>query len=182
MMLSPSVLARAGVSVLVVPVFPLHRGFEAPSSRPFRDEIKGIRRRASAPAGSKVVRISGLQARPLRGGTSISTQRVHNVPLRLASRRVLPRLLPPVDRQVEQPIAVIHHLDAARRRPVSLEDLGPVSQVARRASYLPGVLSRGCRTSPGGRIPRHLPAHEGAVPGALFVGALAKQTKVTSRE
>src|SRR5580658_84378 len=44
--------------------------------------------------------------------------------------RVLPRLLPPVDGQVEQVIVVIHHLDTAACRPISLEDLGSLSQVA----------------------------------------------------
>ena len=43
---------------------------------------------------------------------------------------ILPPLLPPVNRQVEQPIAVIHRLDAAPRRPASLEDIGSLSQVA----------------------------------------------------
>jgi hypothetical protein len=85
----------------------------------------------SAPAGSQVVRIPGLQARPLGDGTSIGTVRVLAFrPLRPAGRRVLPLLLPSVDGQVEQPVAVIHHLDAAPRRPVSLEDIGPSSQVA----------------------------------------------------
>ena len=85
----------------------------------------------SAVAGSQVVRIPGLQARPLDDGTSIDAVRVHAFrPLWPASRRVLPRLLPPVDGQVEQPIAVIHRLDAAPRRPVSLEDFGSLSQVA----------------------------------------------------
>jgi hypothetical protein len=51
-------------------------------------------------------------------------------PLRPAGRRVLPRLLPPVDGQVDQPVAVVHRLDAAPRRPVSLEDLCSLSQVA----------------------------------------------------
>jgi hypothetical protein len=51
-------------------------------------------------------------------------------PLWLADRRPFPRHLPPVDRQVEQSKAVVHSLDAAPRRPVSLEDLGPLSQVA----------------------------------------------------
>src|SRR3982074_278512 len=88
-------------------------------------------RRVSGPSGSQVVRIPGLQARPLGGGTSIGTDTLLAFPpLWPAGRRVLPRLLPPVDGQVEQPIAVIHRLDAASRRPVSLEDIGFLSQVA----------------------------------------------------
>jgi carboxymuconolactone decarboxylase family protein len=56
----------------------------------------------SAPAGSQVVRIPGLQARPLGGGTSIGTGNLLALPpLWPAGRRVLPRLLPPVDGQIE---------------------------------------------------------------------------------
>src|SRR5712692_5390531 len=87
-------------------------------------------RTGSAPAGSQVVRIPGLQAGPLGGGTSIGTGNLLAFkPLWPAGRRVLPRLLPPIDGQVEQPIAVIHRLDAAHRRPVRLEDIGSLSQV-----------------------------------------------------
>src|SRR5579863_10007402 len=82
-------------------------------------------------AGPQVVRIPGLQARPLGGGTPIGTDILLALePLGPAGWRVLPHLLPPVDRQVEQPVAVIHRLDAAARRPVSLEDIGSLSQVA----------------------------------------------------
>src|SRR5438132_6733168 len=82
--------------------------------------------RGSAPAGSQVVRIPGLQARPLGGGTSIGTGNLLAFkPLWPAGRRVLPRLLPPVDGQVEQPVAVIHRLDAASRRPVVSKTLDP---------------------------------------------------------
>ena len=96
-------------------------------------------------------------------------------PLRPAGRRVLPPLLPPVDGQVEQPIAVIHRLDAAPRRPVSLEDLGSLSQVANEVHHAhPASNQEGIERVPG-RVPRHLPAHEVAVPGALFVRALAKR-------
>src|ERR1700691_6273803 len=70
----------------------------------------------------------GLHARPLRGGTSIHTAEL--LALEPAGRRVFPRLLPPVDSQVEQPVAVVHRLDAAPRRPVSLEDFGSLSQIA----------------------------------------------------
>ena len=85
----------------------------------------------SAPAGSQVVGIPGLQARPLGGGTSIGTEILLAFkPLWPAGRRVLPRLLPPIDGQVQQPIAVIHRLDAATCRPVSLEDIGCLSQIA----------------------------------------------------
>src|ERR1700674_1831790 len=110
--------------------FPAARLRASPPRRGLWARSRGFGRRGSAPTGSEVVRIPGLQSRPLGGGTSIGTQRVHNVPLRPAGRRVLPRLLPPVDGQVEQPIVVIHHLDATNCGPVSLEDTGSLSQVA----------------------------------------------------
>src|SRR6202007_1544357 len=69
-----------------------------------------------------------------------------------AGRPVFSRLLPPVDGQVEQLVAVVHRLDAAPRRPVSLEDFGAVSQVAKCASCPPGVQPRGFRASPPGPI------------------------------
>jgi hypothetical protein len=51
-----------------------------------------------APAGSELVRIPGLQARPLGGGTSIGTGTlVAFPPFWPGGRRVLPRLLAPVD-------------------------------------------------------------------------------------
>src|SRR5947209_711890 len=85
----------------------------------------------SALPGAQIVGIPGLQARPLGDGTSIGTEVLLAFkPLRPAGRRVLPRLLPAVDGQVEQPVAVIHRLDAAYRRPVGLEDVGSFSQVA----------------------------------------------------
>jgi hypothetical protein len=58
-----------------------------------------------------VVGIPGLQARPLGGGTSIGTEMLLAFPLLWpAGRRVLPRLLSPVDRHVEQSVAVVHRL------------------------------------------------------------------------
>ena len=55
-------------------------------------------RTCSAPAGSQLVRIPGLQARPLGGGTPISTGNLVAIPpFWPGGRRVLPRLLPPVD-------------------------------------------------------------------------------------
>src|SRR5262245_8887653 len=79
---------------------------------------------------SKVVGIPSLQARPLHDGTSIGTVLVLVFrSLWPAGWRVLPCLLAPVHRQVEQTVAVIHRLDAAPRRPVGLEDLGSLSQI-----------------------------------------------------
>jgi hypothetical protein len=90
-----------------------------------------------------------------------------------AGRLVLPRLPPPVDGQVKQPIAVIYRLDAAPRRPVRLEDIGSLSannvHHAHPASNQEGV----GRVL--GRVPRHLPAPEVVAPGALFVWTLAKR-------
>src|ERR1700729_3018427 len=86
--------------------------------------------RGSATAGVQVVRIPGLQARPLGGGTSIGTDSLLAFkPLWPAGRRVLPCLLPPVDRHVEQIVAIVHRLATAPRCPVSLEDIGFLSQV-----------------------------------------------------
>ena len=113
-----------------------------------------------------------LQARPLGAGTSIGSDILLAVkPLWPAGRRGFPRLLPPVDGQVEQPIAVIHRLYAAPRRPVCLEDIGSLSEVANDVHH-PGPPANQERVERVlGRVPRHLPAHEVAVPGALFVRA-----------
>src|SRR6202034_4068365 len=93
---------------------------------------------------------------------------------RPAGRRLLPLLLPPVDGQVEQWVAVAHHFDAATRRPIGLEDLGALAQVAddMHSADPPSHQERLQRT-PGRRVPGLAPAHELAVPGALFIGALA---------
>src|ERR1700720_2412014 len=127
-------------------------------------------------ASAQIVRMPGLQARPLGGGTSIGTGNLLALkPLWPAGRRVLPRLLPPVDGHVEQPVAVIHRLDAAYRRPVSLEDIGSFSEVANDVHHAhPASNQEGVERALG-RVPRHLPTHEVAVPGALFVRALAKR-------
>jgi hypothetical protein len=131
----------------------------------------------SALTGSQVVRIPGPQARPLDDGASVDAVRVRAFrPLWPAIRRVLPRLLPTLDGQVKQPIAVIHRLDAAPRRPVSLEDLGSLSQVTNDVHHAyPASNQEGFERVPGGRVPRHLPTHKVAVPGALFVRALAER-------
>src|SRR5262245_61136549 len=82
-------------------------------------------------ASAQIVRMPGLQARPLGGGTSIGTHLLLAFPpLWPEGWRVLPHLLPPVDRQVEQSVAVVHCLGAAAGRPVSFEHIGPSSQVA----------------------------------------------------
>src|SRR5580765_277774 len=104
----------------------------------------------SAPAGSQVVRIPGLQARPLGGGTSIGTHTLLAFPpLWPADGRVLPSLLPPVDGQVEQPVVVVHRLDAAHPRPVSLEDIGSLAQVANDVHHAHLASDREFRASPG---------------------------------
>ena len=110
-------------------------------------------------------------------GASIGTVAVLALrPLWPAGRRVLPPLLPPVDGQVEQRVAIAHHLDAAPRRPVCLEDFGSLSQVANDVHHAdPASNQESVERVLLGRIPRHLPAHEVAVPGALFVRALAER-------
>jgi hypothetical protein len=125
----------------------------------------------SAAAGAQIVRMPGLQARPLGGGTSIGTEvLLATKPLWPAGRRVLPRLLPPVDRQVEQPIAVIHRLDAANCGPVSLEDIRSLSQVANDVHHAHPASNQEGFERVLGRVPGHLPAHEVAVPRALRTG------------
>jgi len=123
----------------------------------------------SAAASAQVVRMPGLQARPLSGGTSIDTEILLTFkPLRPACRRVLPHFLAPVNGQVEQPTAVIHRLDAANCGPVGLEDIGSLPQVANDVHH--------ARPAPPNPEPstRASPAHEVAIPGALFVRALAE--------
>src|SRR5262245_51964202 len=117
----------------------------------------------------------GLQAGPLNNGTSIDAVLVRAFrPFRPAVRRVLPRLLSPVDGQVEQPVAIVHRLDAAPRRPVSLEDIGSLSRVANDVHHAHPASNQEGAERALGRVPRHLPAHEVAVPGTLFIGALAE--------
>src|ERR1017187_1747892 len=131
-----------------------------------------------ARSGAEVVGASGLQAGPLGGGTSIGTGNLLAFkPLWPAGRRVLPRLLPPVDGQVEQPVAVVHRLDAAPRRPVSLEDIGSLSQVANDVHHAhPASNQEGVERGALRRVPGHVKAHEVAVAGALFVRALAERS------
>src|SRR5579862_3616971 len=110
--------------------FGFDRESEAPVVAPFGREVDVFVGAGSASAGSQIVRIAGVQARPLGCGTSIGTEILLAFePLRPACRRVLPLLLTPVERQVEQPEAVVHILGAATCRPVSLKDLGTLSQV-----------------------------------------------------
>src|SRR5580698_9197001 len=115
--------------------------------------------RGSALAGSQVVGIPGLQPGPLDDGTTFSPVTVLAFrPLWPASRRVLPALLPPVDGQVEQPVAVIHRLDAAPRRPVSLEHIGYYSQVANDVHHAHPPSDQESVERALGRVPGHLPA------------------------
>jgi hypothetical protein len=65
-----------------------------------------------------------------RGGVHRYGMPVAFPPCGPAGRRGLPRRLPPVDRHVEQSMAVVHRLDAARRRRVSPEDIGSSAQLA----------------------------------------------------
>src|ERR1700691_2514095 len=72
-------------------------------------------------------------------------------------------------------IIVIHHLDASRSGPVSLEDLGSLSEVAYDMHPADSASNQEGVERVFGRIPGHLPAHEVAVTGALFVGTLTKR-------
>src|ERR1017187_1732084 len=128
--------------------------------------------------GVEVVGMPGLQARPLGKGTSFGTHRVLAFwLLRPAGRRILPPLLPPVDGQVEQPIAIVHRLHAAYRRPVSLEDFGSLSQVANDIHPIHLASNQESVERDLGRVPRHFPPHEGALPAAPLVGPLENTAK-----
>ena len=88
-----------------------------------RNEVSGRR--------AQVVRIPSLQARPLGDGTSIDTVSCACLSAVAASRPASPPTSPAARRPSSRAtVAVIHRLDAAPRRPVSLEDLGSLSQVA----------------------------------------------------
>src|SRR5215472_13174757 len=87
--------------------------------------------RGSARASSQVVGMSGLHARPLHDGASVGAVLMRTFgPTRPVGRRIFPPLLPPVDGQVEQPVAVAHYFDAAACCPISLEDPRSLPQVA----------------------------------------------------
>src|SRR5580704_1232372 len=111
----------------------------------------------SALTGPEVVGIPGHQAAPLGGGTPVGAGNLlAAIPLRPTLRRVFPRLLPPVHGQVEQTIAVIHRLDAAPRRPISLEDPGSLSQVANDMHHADLSSNQERVERVQGRVPGHL--------------------------
>src|SRR2546425_12282325 len=114
----------------------------------------------------------GLQARPLGGGSSIDKGKF--LAFGPAGRRILPRLLPPIYGQVEQIETVVHRLDAAPSRPVSLEYIGSLPQVANQVKHTQLASNQESVERVLGRVPRHLPSHEVSVPGALFVRTLAQ--------
>src|SRR5919197_2978232 len=122
--------SHLSASIPIVPAQSLHHEFETVLiAISFR--MANYILHQSFSRGTQVVGMPGLQARPLGGGTSIGTHMLLALSrLWPAGRRVLPRLLPPVDGQVEQTVAVIHRLDAATRGPARLEDIGSSSQVA----------------------------------------------------
>src|SRR5829696_6443613 len=120
------------------------------------------------------IRVSGLQPGPLGDGTPVAAVGVPVVgapALWPAAGRVLPWLLPPMDRQVQQAVARRHGLHAAAAGPVGLEHPVAVPQVGDEVEAVdaaPGEqnLSGVLRGVPGG-----VPAHEVAVADALLVGA-----------
>src|SRR5215208_2175178 len=116
--------------------------------------------------------MSSLEAAPLGDRAAISTHALLALAPTLgpASRRVLPILLPPIDCEVKQSVAVVHRLDAAPGGPVRLENLGSLSQVANDVHQAhPASRQESVERVPGHRVPGHLvPSHEIAVPDALF--------------
>src|SRR5262245_16655593 len=109
----------------------------------------------SAFAGSEVVGMPGFQARPLGGGASVGPHAMLAFPpLWPAVGRVLPCLVPPVDSQIEQPVAVVHRLDAAHPGPISFEDFGFLSQVANEVHHAdPASNQKRIERAPRRRVP-----------------------------
>src|SRR5215212_1180739 len=138
--------------------------------------MRPLRGNQSAAASAQIVGMSSLKAAPMGDRPAIRTHALLALTPSLgpASRRVLPLLLPPIDCEVKQSVAVVHRLDAAPRGPVRLENLGSLSQVANdvhQARLASGQES--VERVLGRRVPWHLvPSHEIAVPDALFVRAL----------
>jgi len=141
---------------------------------------------------TEIVGASGFESRPLCDRTSARPFRLPGgragarpcvrALSRPASGRVFPRLLATEHRQIEQVIAVIHYLDAARGRPVSLEDFRLLPQVADNVHSADAASNQERFKRDQRRVPGHLPTHEVAIPGALFVGTRQNTAKVTSRE
>src|ERR1700744_4092117 len=103
-------------SVLIPPHYSLHHqmGLAVPSGRELDAPPSRSMTVWLAPAGSEVVGIPGLHARPLHDGASCSAVAVLAFrPLWPTGRRILPAFLPPIDGQVEQPGAVVHRLGPA---------------------------------------------------------------------
>src|ERR1700722_16258461 len=95
----------------------------------------------SVPGLTQVVRASLFESRPLGDGAPLRPGR-HRWPIRRAGggprvgaplgttgRRVLPRLLASIDREVHQRVAVVHGLYTADGGPVGLEDTVVVAEV-----------------------------------------------------
>src|SRR5215470_7111806 len=124
-----------------------------------------IRGGRSGNGGSEVVGMAGPETRPLGGGAAdlgrawaeaIGTDRLLAFKLLWPSRRrLLERLLPPVDGQVEQTITVIHRLDAAHCGPVSLEHTGSLSQVANDVHHAHPAFNQKSVERVLGRVPGH---------------------------
>jgi hypothetical protein len=81
----------------------------------------------------------------------------------------------PENGQIEEPIAVVHRLDAAHRRPISLEEIGSLSEIADDVHHAYAASNQKGIERGLGRIPRYFPAHEVAVSNALFVRALSER-------
>jgi hypothetical protein len=127
---------------------------------------------------AEVVGASGRQPRPLGDGTSVGAELLALAadppPLRPAGGRVFPGLLPPVDGEVHERVAVVHGLDAADGRPVGFEDAVAVSYVAHEVHHADPPPDQ--QDVEGGLcgVPRHVPAHEVVVADAFVVGTLTE--------
>ena len=131
---------------------------------------------SGCPSAGQVVGTARRKPRPLRGRASVGPEliaagRVDR--LRPALRRLLPCLLPAVHGEVEKLVAGATDLGAATRRPIRLEDPVTVAQIAAVPAGLAPRHQVVARVAH--RIPRHLPAHEVAIPRALVVRAFAER-------
>src|SRR6266566_303950 len=126
--------------------------------------------------GAKARRSVRRQAGTIGDGASTYTEGVgfagvFSPSVRPASRRVLPRLLSPIDGQIQESVRRCHHFIAAPGGPVGLEHTVPVPQVAYQHTKL-GEQSGGCVLR---RVPGNGPAHEVAIARALLVGTFAER-------
>ena len=163
---------------------PTPSGIGSPSRRGFWARGRCIGGRGSATAGCQIVRIASRQARPLSDGASarphwLPSRRAGASPCRYtvaASRGASLPMAPAVRRRSSRATGSCYP-SPRRHGPSSSKSRRPWRVVAgsKRCNHAhPASNQEGVERVLRRRVPRHLPAHEVAVPGALFVRALAK--------